>query len=372
MIKIPLVDLRAGYESIRLEIDEAIHAVIEASAFVGRPDNEFVQRFETKFADHVGARHCIACANGTDALEVALKVIGVGPGDEVIVPAMSWISTSEAVTSVGAEPVFVDILDGFLTMDPSLVEARLGRRTKAVIVVHLYGQCARLAELSRIASAHGAVLIEDCAQAHGARYHGKHVGTFGSVGCFSFFPSKNLGAFGDAGAIVTDDEGLARLARMICQHGQGSRRHDHEIEGRNSRMDGIQAAILEVKLRYLDGWVQARQERAAYYVENLSKNGVVTQTREPDCTHAYHLLIAQLPARDRVAAMLTSRGIGVGIQYPCPLPLLRAYARLGHGPAEFPVAVALAKCVLSLPLYPELTRGQQDSVLAELFSAQDT
>jgi dTDP-4-amino-4,6-dideoxygalactose transaminase len=372
MTQIPLVDLQAQYRSIKGDIDAAIASVIADSAFIGTAGNRFVQAFEAEFARFVGVRACVACANGTDSMEILLKAAGIGPGDEVLVPALSWISTSEAVSACGAMPVFVDVLPGLYSMDPVLAAAKVTSRTRAIIPVHLYGLPARMDEICAIAERHSLFLLEDCAQAHGAIYRGRQVGTFGHAASYSFFPGKNLGAWGDAGAMVTNDEQLARTARMISQHGQAGGRHDHQVEGRNSRMDGLQAAVLTVKLKHLKDWTAARQRIGAHY--RIALRNVVDgmQVSPDDVENAYHLFVIEVQSRDVVKAAMEGRGISTAIHYPRPLPLLPAYARLKHQSEDFPQASGLSARILSIPLYPEISDAQQREVIAAVASAVAT
>ncbi len=363
---IPLVDLQAQYQAVRIEIDDAIAQVIAESAFVGTAGNRFVRTFEAEFAAYTEHTHCIACANGTDSLEILLQAAGIGPGDEVLVPALSWIATSEAVSSRGATPVFVDILPDLYSMDPRGAAERLTPRTRAIVPVHLYGAPARMKEIMAIAERHGLFVLEDCAQAHGARYFGRQVGTFGHAASYSFFPGKNLGAWGDAGAMVTNDEGLARRARMIAQHGQTERKHDHQMEGRNSRMDGLQAALLSVKLKHLDAWTAVRRGLAARYQEELQDVVERMQAAPEGFDSVYHLFVVEVPRRDETVAALAAEGISTAVQYPRPLPLLRAYEHRGYTARDFPVADAVTRRVLSVPLYPELTSAQQARVCDSL------
>ena len=366
---IPMVDLSAQYQAIRQELDAALAAVIAKNAFIGLPSNEFVAGFERDFAAYAGNRYCVACGNGTDALEILLKAAGIGPGAEVLVPALTWIATAEAVTTVGATPIFVDVLPDRYTIDPEAAAARVTSRTQAIIPVHLYGLPANMPEVMRIAERHALFVLEDCAQAHGARLDGRPVGTFGQAASYSFYPSKNLGAWGDAGAMLTDDEAIAVRARMIAQHGQAGRKHDHRIEGRNSRMDGLQASVLSVKLKHLPAWTQARQARAARYRSALGALVRGFQACPSAVDHVYHLFTVELNARDEVQRVLAEQGIATAVQYPTPLPLLEAYARFRHRAEDFPVASALTARILSLPLYPELTSSQQDDVVAALSKA---
>jgi dTDP-4-amino-4,6-dideoxygalactose transaminase len=367
--RIQLVDLSAQYRSIQGELDAAVASVVAAGAYIGTSGNAFVGAFEQAFAAFAGNRHCVACGNGTDALEILLTGAGIGPGAEVLVPAVTWIATSEAVTSCGATPVFVDVLPDRYTMDPRAAAAKVSPRTRAIIPVHLYGLPADMPEIMAIADRHALFVLEDCAQAHGARLGGRPVGTFGHAASYSFYPSKNLGAWGDAGAMLTDDEALADRIRTIAQHGQRGRKHDHRIEGRNSRMDGLQAAVLSVKLQHLPAWTEARRALAARYRDELAGLVGGFQFCPPGRDHVYHLFTVELEGRDAVQRSLGEQGIATAIQYPVPLPLLEAYARFHHRPEDFPVASALTGRILSLPLYPELTRRQQDEVVAALSAA---
>jgi dTDP-4-amino-4,6-dideoxygalactose transaminase len=363
---VPFVDLSAQYRSIRGEIDAAIAAVIADAAYIGNLSNKYVQRFESDFAAFVGTAHCVACANGTDAIEILLKACGIGPGDDVIVPAFSWIATSEAASNIGARPVFVDIDPRTYTIDPAQIEAALTPRTRAIVPVHLYGLAADMDPILEIAARHNLMVIEDCAQAHGARYKGRAVGTMGHAGSFSFFPGKNLGAYGDAGGMVTSDAGISERARMISQHGQAKAKHDHRIEGRNSRLDGLQAAILSAKLPYLADWTEARRRHAARYDDLLRESDFQRQHVPSDRRHVYHLYTVRVANRDLVQANLGEAGISTAVQYPRALPMLSAYADRGYSADQFPAAVALADTTLSLPMYPELTTEAIDRVAATL------
>jgi len=357
---------------MKAELDAAIAQVIAESAFVGTTANRFVRQFEEEFAAFDGHRHCVACGNGTDSLEILLQAAGIGHGDEVLVPAMSWIATSEAVSSCGATPVFVDIRRDEYTMDSVDAAAKVTSRTAAIIPVHLYGTPARMDELCSLASQHGLFVLEDCAQAHGATYLGRQVGSFGHAASYSFFPGKNLGAIGDAGAMTTDDSSLAERSRMIGQHGQGGKKHDHQIEGRNSRMDGIQAAVLSAKLRHLSEWTRSRQSLASIYRSAL--RGVVEQMQAiPEFAQSvFHLFVVEVGQRETIAATLAASGIATAVQYPRPLPLLQAYAARGFRAEEFPHADAMSKRVLSIPLYPELAADQQARVISTLQAALST
>lgn len=371
MIRIPMVDLRAQYESIRPRIESAMQEVMDSLAFVGNASNPFVRRFEEAFASFCGAGHAVACANGTDAIEIVLKACGIGPGDEVVVPAVTWIATSEAVSAVGASPVFADLDPQTYTLCPDSLRQALTPRTRAVIPVHLYGQCADMDAILAIASERNLVVIEDCAQAHGATYKGKTAGTLGTAGTYSFFPGKNLGAYGDAGGIVTMDADLAARCRMITQHGQSGSKFHHEIEGRNSRMDGLQAAVLSVKLEYLPAWTEARIRIADSYRTRLRDTPVRLPVHAPDRRHVYHLFAVRIPGGERQAVLerMAAEGVSCGCQYPVPLPFVKAYRHKEHRREEFPVAVELADSVLTLPLYPELTEEQVAHVAETLLQS---
>lgn len=369
---IPLVDLRRQYLSIKEEICEAISQVIEESAFIG---GKYVAAFEQNFAAFCGVKHCVGVANGTDALFVALKMLGVGPGDEVFVPANSFIATSEAVTMAGALPVFVDIDPATYTMDPNhledLLKKRLGRnsqhpvpcalcsRPKAVIPVHLYGHPAEMDSILGIARRYGLLVVEDAAQAHGALYRARKIGSFGDAACFSFYPGKNLGAYGDGGAVVTNDRTLAEKIRMFANHGRLDK-YDHELEGVNSRLDGLQAAILDVKLRRLEEWTGLRRENARLYSNYLENSGLVLPCETGEVKAVYHLYVVRVPEgkRQELQAHLQAKGISTGIHYPIALPNLKAYKRLNHSQGDFPQATKASREILSLPMFPELEEEQ--------------
>lgn len=361
---IPLVDLTAQYLSIKAEIDDAIAAVMAESAFVGTSGNRFVRAFEEEFGSFVGMSHCVACANGTDALEILLRAAGIGEGDEVLVPAISWIATSEAVSTCGATPVFIDVLPGEYTIDPDAAASKITSRTAAIIPVHLYGMPARMDTLCAVAQKNHLFLLEDCAQAHGATLGDRQVGTFGQAAAFSFFPSKNLGAAGDAGGMVTADERLGNKARMISQHGQTGKKHEHLIEGRNSRMDGLQAAILSVKLKHLPSWNDARRRLAARYRRELQPVVDRMQAEPAAARSVCHLFVLEVTRREALVAGFSAEGIASAVHYPAPLPLLPAYARFGLQPDDFPVASRMSSRILSLPLYPEMTDQQQERVIS--------
>lgn len=352
---VPIADLHAQYLSLKVEIDTAIARVIKESAFIRGPD---VEAFETAFAAEIGTEHCISSGNGTDALYMGMVGLGVKPGDEVIVPAMSWISTSETVTQAGATVVFCDIDPVSYTLDPVRLSEVITERTVGIIPVHLYGQPADMPAIMQIAARHGLWVIEDCAQAHLAEIGERKVGTFGAAATFSFYPGKNLGAMGDAGAVLSNDSDLARRIAMFARHG-GLRKGDHEIEGINSRMDGLQAAILNVKLPHLRAWTARRQALAAAYVEGLAGMGSITlPSVRAEVSAVWHLYVLRSPVREQLEAHLKSQGIGTSRNYPRALPFLPCYARLQHHYEDFPVAYKLAEEGLSIPMFAEMTDEQ--------------
>jgi dTDP-4-amino-4,6-dideoxygalactose transaminase len=356
---VPFLDLKLQHAALRGELLEAIGSVIDGAAFAGGP---FVKAFEEEFARFCGTEHAVALGNGTDALWAALIAFGVGPGDEVITVPNTFIATAEAISFCGARPVFVDIDEKTYTMDPGLLQRAITGRTKAVIPVHLYGQTADMDAIRDIAGKHGLAVIEDACQAHGARYQGRPAGSIGDAGCFSFYPGKNLGACGEAGAVVTNSERAAQTMRMFREHGQPKKYH-HEIIGWNCRMDGIQAAALSVKLRRLPAWVQARRAHARQYDRLLAGvPGIVAPREAWYATHAYHIYALRACRRDELIARLAERGITAGIHYPVPLHLTGAYAHLGYGRGSFPVSELVASDLVSLPMYPELTDGQIEHV----------
>ena len=352
---VPFVDLQAQYRSIRAEVDAAVQRVLDTSAFIlGRE----VEAFERAFAGYVGARECVGVSNGTAAIQLALQACGVGPGDEVIVPANTFFATAEAVSTAGATPVFVDCTPDTCNIDPGQIEAAVTPRTRAVIPVHLYGQPADLDPIFAAAGRHGLLVIEDAAQAHGARYKGRRVGALGRAGCFSFYPGKNLGAYGEGGAVVTDDPAVARRLRMLRDHGSEVK-YRHELVGYNSRHEGIQGAVLGVKLKHLDEWNALRRAHAARYREllaPLADSGALSLPFEAEyAEHVYHLFVVQTGARDSLQRHLSAAGVQTGIHYPVPVHLQPAYAPLGHREGDFPNAERQARRVLSLPMYAELS-----------------
>ena len=360
-VSVPLADLYAQYLAIRAQVDTAVAEVIRTSAFIRGP---FVETFEREFADVCGLQHAVSCANGTDALYIAMRALDVGPGDEVIVPAHSWISTSATVTQAGGSVVFCDTDEDTFTIDPGLLEGLITPRTVGIIPVHLYGQPADMDAIMAIAARHRLWVIEDCAQAHLARYHDRNVGTFGTVATFSFYPGKNLGAMGDAGAVATGDAALAERMAKFARHG-GLTKGEHQIEGINSRMDGLQAAVLSVKLRHLRRWTARRREIAAEYVRDLAGVAGLTLPREaPGRQHVYHLFVVQHERREQLARHLAACGVQTAVNYPVALPFLPAYRRLAYTPASFPVAYRHQSRILSLPIFPEMTTEQRSAVVA--------
>lgn len=363
MSKVPFADLYAQYQSIKPEIDAAIESVIKSSAFIRGP---FVEKFESEFSEMIGVKHCVSCANGTDAIYIAMHALGVQPGDEVITTAHSWIATSETISQAGANVVFCDTEKDSFNIDASQIEAKITPRTVGIIPVHLYGQPADMDAIMAIAQKHGLWVIEDCAQAHLARYKGRYVGTFGQAATFSFYPGKNLGAMGDAGAVVSNDTSLSDRMAMFARHG-GLKKGDHQIEGINSRLDGLQAAILSVKLRRLAAWTVSRRQKAARY-DGLLKgiSEVNTPAEVENREHVFHLYVIRHENRDELASALATNGIQTVINYPVALPFLPAYSRLGHKPEDFPNAWSNQSRILSLPIYPELDEESQHKVVAEV------
>lgn len=370
MTKIPLIDLKRQYETIRPEIDAAMAKCLADTTFIGGPDKD---AFEKEYAAAMGAKFCIAVANGTDSLFLALKARGIGSGDEVLVPANSFIASSEMVSAAGARPVFVDITAQTFNMDLDQAEKILstkahtrGGKIRAIIPVHLYGRIMDMDRVMQLCQKYDLFCLEDSAQAHGAKWNGKTAGSWGHAGSFSFYPGKNLGAYGDAGALTTSDEELAQRMRKFANHGRIAK-YDHDMEGYNSRMDGLQAAILRVKLRHLPKWTEARRDRAENYQKILTGTANLTLPELPPREqHVYHMYVVRVPQRDRVLAELKARGIEGSVHYPVALPLLKAYASYGHTAADFPVAAKLQSEILSLPLFPEMTADEQNIVAHEL------
>ncbi|MBI5584193.1 MAG: DegT/DnrJ/EryC1/StrS family aminotransferase [Deltaproteobacteria bacterium] len=371
-MQVPFLDLKAQYEAIKPEIHQALQAVIDKTAFAGGP---FVTEFEQAFAPFCGCRECVGVGSGTEALWIALRALGVGPGDAVATVPNTFIATAEAISFCGATPIFVDIAEDTCTMDPHLLEdciqSRLaapknGQRLKAILPVHLYGQTADMDPILELADRYELAVVEDGCQAHGAEYKGRRAGSLGVAGAFSFYPGKNLGAYGEAGAVTTNNTTLAEQMRIFRDHGQ-PRRYYHDVVGWNGRMDGFQGAVLKTKLVHLERWNDARNEKAAWYRRQLADLDEVVLPGVADyARHVYHLFAIRVRHRDRVLAALTEKGIGCGIHYPVPVHLQKAYAFLGHRPGDFPVAERIAAELLSLPIFPELTEEQVAYVAASL------
>ncbi len=363
-MKVPFLDLKAQYASIKSDIDRAVQTVIETTAFIGGAD---LKAFESEFAAACSAKHCIGVGNGTDALFVILRSLGIGPGDTVITAANSFIASSEAITMAGARPLFVDCGADY-TMDVGALEQALerGRRDglsiRAIMPVHLYGRACDMTRIGELAAKSGAAIVEDCAQAHLAQHAGKTVGTFGAAGSFSFYPGKNLGAYGDGGAILTNDDALAERMRMFANHGRKDK-YDHEFEGVNTRLDNLQAAILRAKLPHLEKWTRARIAAADRYRARLAgKPGIELPAPAAGLEHVYHLFVVRVDDRTRVQAALKEQGIDTGVHYPSALPNLTAYRHLGTKRDDHPNASAFESRILSLPMFPEITEQQIDHV----------
>ena len=362
-MNVPFVDLHAQYLSLKSEIDAAISEVIAESAFIRGPH---VDRFEEAWAKTLGVKHCVSCANGTDALYIAIRALGVKPGDEVITTAHSWISTSETITQAGGRVVFCDTDNETFTIDPALIEAKITSATVGIIPVHLYGQPADMDPIMAIARKHNLWVIEDSAQAHTAKYRGQVVGTFGNAATFSFYPGKNLGAYGDAGCVVTNDDHLAEWAAAFARHGG---KGEHVMEGICSRMDGLQAAILNVKLPHLPAWIKARRRVARRYDDLLNGVGdIITPKVAPNRDHVYHLYVIRSEKRDPLRRHLTDAGVATVLNYPKALPFYPAYAYLGHVPEDFPVAYANQSRILSIPIYPEMGKETIVAIVEQIDS----
>jgi dTDP-4-amino-4,6-dideoxygalactose transaminase len=355
---IPFVDLKAQYRSIRGEVNAAIQGVLDSAQFTLGSE---VAAFEREFADHCGAAHGVGVNTGTSALHLALLAAGVGPGDEVITVPFTFVATASSIHYTGARPVFVDIDPVSFTMDPAALEAAITPRTKAIIPVHLYGQPADMDPILDVARRHGLVVIEDACQAHGAEYHGRRAGSLGHMGCFSFYPGKNLGAYGEGGMVVTSDPSYARTIRMLRDWGAEEKYH-HVIKGYNFRLESLQAAVLRVKLRHLDRWTDMRRAAAACYAAVLDSSVLERPHEMPYARHVYHVYAIRTTRRAAWQRGLAEAGIQTGIHYPTPVHLLPAFADLGHERGEFPHAERAADQVLSLPMFPELTPAQCEEV----------
>ena len=350
-MKIPFVNLIEQYKSIKTEIDFKISEVISNANFIG---GNYVEQFEVDFANLIGVNHCISVANGTDSLYIIMKMLGINEEHEVLTVSNSWISSSETISQTGAKPVFIDINPDYYSIDESLIEKKINSKTKAIIPVHLYGQACNMDIIMKIAQKHDLYVIEDCAQAHLAEFNNQTVGSFGIASSFSFYPGKNLGAYGDAGCILTNNSKLAKLFRMYARHG-GLKKHEHIIEGINSRMDNIQAAVLTTKLKYLDNWTLKRISRAKLYSKLLNEVDEVTVPAiRPNSKHVFHVYVVRAKQRDRLSKFLNLNGIQTGIHYPKILPELDAYQYLNLEKTEFKISSQYQNEILSLPIFPEL------------------
>jgi dTDP-4-amino-4,6-dideoxygalactose transaminase len=359
-MRIPFLDLKAQYKAIKPEVDAAIFEVVESCQFVG---GEYVRRFEGNFAEFTGARFAVGASSGTSAIHLALVGLGIGPGDEVITAANTFIATTEAITHSGARVVLVDVDEETQLIDSAAVEAAITSNTKAIIPVHLYGQPADMDAIRDIAERHSLRVIADAAQSHGADIDGDRKRILGDCTTFSFYPGKNLGAYGDAGMVVTNNEETANLMRALADHGS-SKKYHHFAEGWNYRLDGIQAAVLDVKLRHIDQWTESRRSRAARYDAAFAGTSVVPICALPGRRHVYHLYVARLSDRDAAIEQLRDRGIASGIHYPVPLHLQPAYEHLGKGKGSYPIAEKVTSEIISLPMFPELTDEMVDEVAA--------
>ena len=362
-MNIPFLDLKTQFREIEHEVLPMVKEAMENAAFIGGPQ---VSGFETEFAAFCDSKYCVGVNSGTDALRFALIAAGVGPGDEVITVPHTFIATTEAISQVGAKPIFVDILPDTYNMNAAKIQRAIGPKTKAVIPVHIYGQPADMDPILEIANKKKLVVIEDACQAHGALYKGKKTGSMGVAGCFSFYPGKNLGAYGEGGAVVTQSEAIANKIRMIRDHGQ-AKKYYHDMEGYNGRLDAIQAGVLRIKLRRLASWNESRRQNAKHYNELLSPiKGVTVPLEAEGCRHVYHLYVILVDDRDGLQKYLNDKGIGTGLHYPVPLHLQKAYSYQGYKEGEFPVTESVAKRLLSLPMFPELTKQQIEYVAASI------
>jgi len=361
-VNVPFVDLQAQHRALRDELNQAIQRVMDRCDFALGQD---VVRFEEEFAAFCGTRHAVGVDSGLSALELSLRALGIGPGDEVIVPAHTFIATAAAVTFAGAQPILVDVDPATYNIDVAQVEAAITPRTRAIIPVHLYGLPAAVDAIMSLADRHDLAVIEDACQAHGAYYKGRRVGSLGHAAAFSFYPTKNLGGCGDAGMVVTDDAGVAEQVRAMRNCGQKAK-YIHELPPFNHRLDTLQAAILRVKLRYLDQWNEARRRNAALYTKLLTGSGIVTPVEDPDSVHVYHLYVVRTPRRDGLQAYLREQGIGTAIHYPVPIHLQPFYAGNGFRRGQFPVTEGLCDEIISLPMFPEMTTEQVERVAANV------
>lgn len=362
-MKIPFVDLKAQYASIKNEIDGAIENVVTETAFIG---GKYVEKFEVEFSKLYGVKHCIAVGNGTDSLYILMKMLDITAGDEVITVTNSWISSSETISQTGAKPVFVDIDPNFYSINESLLENSINEKTKAIIPVHLQGQACNMDVIMNIANKYKIPVIEDCAQSHFSEFKDERVGTIGIAGSFSFYPGKNLGAYGDAGCIITNDDDLALKCKMYARHG-ALKKHEHLIEGVNSRMDGLQAAILSAKLPYILDWTESRIKNAGLYLDKLKGiEGIVLPQIRTESKHTFHLFVIRTDKRNELAEYLKSKNIETAIHYPVALHNMEAYRYLNYQPDDFPIANQYQNQILSLPMYPELTEDQIEYIAASI------
>jgi dTDP-4-amino-4,6-dideoxygalactose transaminase len=357
-VKVPFVDLKAQYNTIRDEVGAAMSGVVENTAFIG---GKYVETFEKEFAEFCGTKYAVGVSSGTSALHLALAALGIGSGDEVITAANTFIATTEAISHAGAKARLVDMRPEDFTIDVSQIEAAITDRTRAVIPVHLYGQMAQMDAIAEMAKRRNLVVVEDAAQAQGAEYKGKRAGSYGHAAGFSFYPAKNLGAYGDAGIVVTNDKAVADRVRVLANHGRRSA-NDHSVEGYNERLDGIQAAVLSAKLPHLDDWNQMRHRAAERYDKLLSGLNLVTPIEMPGAKHIYHLYVVRVKSRDRVKQALEARGVSCGLHYPIPIHLLDAYKHLNLPRGSYPFTEVAADEILSLPMYAEITSEQQQYV----------
>lgn len=363
---VPFVDLKAQYQTIRDEVRAEVDNVFESTQFIL---GDAVEKFERDFANYLGAKHVIGVGSGLDALRLALEAAGVGAGDEVIIPANTFIATALGVSATGAKPVLVDCREDTYQIDPALIEQAITSRTKVIMPVHLYGQSADIKAIVEIARNHRLEVIEDAAQAHGTRFLGQRCGTFGLAGCFSFYPGKNLGAYGDGGAVATNDDDFAKKLNSLRNYGQ-KQKYVHVEKGTNSRLDTVQAAILNVKLRHLDEWNAARRAHAAIYSDSLAASDFIVPALDRRSDHIFHLYVVRTRNRDELQKHLNDRGIQTGIHYPIPIHLQEAYRDLGLGKGSFPVTEKLADEIVSLPMFAELTTDQIEHVLDALLRFQ--
>lgn len=364
-MKIPLIDLKAQHEPLMREINSSIKEIFENSSFIKGP---VLQKFEAEFAKFIGTKYSVGVASGTDALRLSLVALGIGPGDEVIIPVNTFIATAYAAIYIGAKPVFVDIDESSYNIDTNKIEDKITKKTKAIIPVHLYGTPAQMDKVTSIAKKYSLKIIEDAAQAHGSTFKGKNIGTIGDLSAFSFYTSKNLGACGDAGAITTNSKKIADLLIRLRDFGRSSHTEYNEV-GINSRMDTIQAAILSIKLKHLKKWNQKRREVANYYTQQLDLlkiPGLITPKISKECLPVYYVYTIRCKKRERLISYLESQGIQTGVYYPVPLHLQKSLKNLGYRKGDFPTAEKVSKEILSLPMYPELTRSHQDHIIESI------